>query len=620
MDIKIWSLAVIIISLGMVGCQQGSDQEPSLRYDVKFPNAEHNEAEITLTMKNLLPGQVTLAMSRSSPGRYALHEFAKNVYNVTATNSKGDTLGIERPDLHHWEIEEHDGTITFSYTLFGRHADGTYAGINPEHAHLNMPATFVWAPNLPNTPITVAFQPPEGSNWKAATQLKATDKPMTFKAPNTYYFLDSPVELSNYMSAEWKAPQDTTNQTIQMAVHHNGTQQQVDDYAEMAKKVVAEQVAIYGEPADYDYDTYTFIIDYLPYVFGDGMEHRNSTILTSQRALKGDGKMQNIFTLSHEFFHTWNVERIRPQSLEPFNFMEANVSGALWFAEGFTSYYDDLTIRRAGLTSNKKYADDWTSTLNYVLNSSGNRYYSPIEMSMQAPFVDAATSVDAQNKSNTFISYYSWGATIGLGLDLSLRSTFDDITLDDLMRRMWTKYGKTEKPYQIADIQATLAEVTDSTEFAEQFFARHIYNGKQVNLKPLLAKAGFTLQKADSSQPVLSFGSAKIRYEDGKATIARQTRIGSPLYEAGLDKGDEILSIGGKTISNAKEMQQLLRSNKAGNKLEITYRSLGEDKKGQIQLAENPALEMIPYEQTDKQLTPKMKQFRQDWLGSKAGN
>ena len=620
MNSKVWSLVILIFGLGMAGCQPGSDQQPSLHYDVQFPNVSHNEAEITLTMKNLLPGQVTLAMSRTSPGRYALHEFAKNVYDVTAINSKGDTLNIERPDLHHWEIEGHDGTVKFKYTLFGRRADGTYSGINRQHAHFNMPASFVWAPNLPNTPITVAFHPPKGSNWKAATQLESTEEPMTFKAPNTYYFMDSPTELSNYMSAEWKAPQDTTGQTIRLAVHHNGTQQQVDRYAEMAQKVVAEQVAIYGEPADFEYDTYTFIADYLPYVYGDGMEHRNSTILTSRTPLEGDGAMRNLFTLSHEFFHSWNVERIRPQSLEPFQFMEANVSGALWFAEGFTSYYDDLTIRRAGLTSDKEYAADWAGTLNYVLNSPGNSYYSPIEMSMQAPFVDAATSVDEQNKSNTFISYYSWGATIGMGLDLSLRSTFDDVTLDDLMRRMWTKYGKSEKPYKIEDIQATLAEVTDSTEFAEQFFADHIYNGKQVDLKPLLAHAGFSLQKADSSQPVLSFGNAKISYEGGTVTIASQTEVGSPIYKAGLDKGDEILSIGGSAISNAKEMQQLLKRHEAGDQLEITYRSLGIEKEGQVQLAENPALEMIPYEEMDKQLTPEMKQFRQDWLGSKAGS
>lgn len=610
------SLFLFLLGLLAIGCQPGSDQEPSLHYDVRFPDAVHNEAEITLTMSNLLPGIVTLSMSRTSPGRYALHEFAKNVYDVTATNSQGDTLDITRPDLHRWEIDGHDGTIKFHYTLFGDHADGTYAGINEQHAHLNMPASFVWVPNLPNTPVTITLHPPADSDWKVATQLPPTDVPMTFMAPNYYYFLDSPIELSNHMTAEWETPADTTGQTIRLAVHHNGTQDQVDRYAEMAQKVVAEQVAIFGEPADFDYDTYTFIADYLPYVYGDGMEHRNSTILTSQRPLDEEGALQNLYTLSHEFFHSWNVERIRPHSLELFDFMEANVSGALWFGEGFTSYYDDLTIRRAGIISDRKYAEDWDGTLNYVLNSPGNKYYNPIEMSRQAPFVDAATSVDAQNRSNTFISYYSWGAVIGLSLDLTLRTNFEDVTLDDFMRRVWEKYGKTEEPYQIEDLQETLAEVTDDTEFAEQFFDRHIYDGRHVDLKPLLARAGFSLQPADTSQPVISFGTEKISYEDDKTVVARRTEVGSPLYEAGLDKEDEIISIDGTAVSNAKELQQLLREHEEEDSLSIVYRSLEVEKEGVIRLARNPAMEMVPYEQLDQELSEEMKQFRQSWLGS----
>lgn len=611
------SLFLFLLGLLAIGCQPGSDQEPSLHYDVRFPDAVHNEAEITLTMSNLLPGIVTLSMSRTSPGRYALHEFAKNVYDVTATNSQGDTLDITRPDLHRWEIDGHDGTIKFHYTLFGDHADGTYAGINEQHAHLNMPASFVWVPNLPNTPVTITLHPPADSDWKVATQLPPTDVPMTFMAPNYYYFLDSPIELSNHMTAEWETPADTTGQTIRLAVHHNGTQDQVDRYAEMAQKVVAEQVAIFGEPADFDYDTYTFIADYLPYVYGDGMEHRNSTILTSQRPLDEEGALQNLYTLSHEFFHSWNVERIRPHSLELFDFMEANVSGALWFGEGFTSYYDDLTIRRAGIISDRKYAEDWDGTLNYVLNSPGNKYYNPIEMSRQAPFVDAATSVDAQNRSNTFISYYSWGAVIGLSLDLTLRTNFEDVTLDDFMQRVWEKYGKTEEPYQIEDLQETLAEVTDDTEFAEQFFERHIYDGRHVDLKPLLARAGFSLQPADTSQPVISFGTEKISYEDDKTVVARRTEVGSPLYEAGLDKEDEIISIDGTAVSNAKELQQLLREHEEEDSLSIVYRSLEVEKEGVIRLARNPAMEMVPYEQLDQELSEEMKQFRQSWLGSR---
>jgi predicted metalloprotease with PDZ domain len=609
---------LFLVGLFLVACEPKSEHQPSIHYDVKFPNAVHNEADITLTVTDLLPGPVTISMSRTSPGRYALHEFAKNVYDVTVINGNGDTLQTDRPDLHNWIISGHDGTIKFNYTLYGRHADGTYTGINEEHAHLNMPATFAWVTGLPSVPVTVQFYPPENSNWKVATQLEKTDEQFTFRAPGTYYFLDSPTELSNFYMTSWQAPSDTTGKTIQLAVHYNGSEEQVNRYAEMAQKVVAEQVAIYGAPADFDYGRYTFIADYLPYVYGDGMEHRNSTILTSTTPLEGDGAMQNLYTLSHEFFHSWNVERLRPESLEPFNFMEANVSGALWFAEGFTSYYDDLTIRRAGLISDETYAADWAGTLNYVLNSAGNQYYSPIELSMQAPFVDAATSVDAQNKSNTFISYYSWGAVIGLGLDLKLRSTFDDISLDNYMKAVWQEYGISEEPYSIDDLEQTLANVTDSTEFAQNFFDKYIRSGKQVDLKPLLAKAGFALQQAHPKQAVIHFGGSKIDYQGGTTTISSNTQVGSPLYRAGLDVGDEIQSIDGQSINNARDMQRLLALHQPGDELSISYASLGDSYEATIILAANPELEVRTFEQAGKSLTDEISQFRQDWLGSKA--
>ncbi|MGD8427666.1 MAG: PDZ domain-containing protein [Balneolaceae bacterium] len=609
---------ILFAGLVMVGCQSKSEDLPSIRYDVRFPNAVHNEAEITLTLEHLLPGPETISMSRSSPGRYALHEFAKNVYNVSAVNSNGDTLEVYRPDLHNWTVRGHDGTIKFKYTLYANHADGTYSGVNEQHAHLNIPATFAWVRSLPDTPITVQFHPPKGSAWKVATQLKPTNDPYTFTAPDYYYFMDSPTELSNFMTTEWDAPRDTTGKVIRLTVHHNGSRQDFERFSDMAKKVVAEEVAVYGEPSNYDFGTYTFIADYLPYVYGDGMEHRNSTILTSKRSLEGENALRNLYTLAHEFFHNWNVERIRPKTIEPFNFMKANMSGALWFAEGFTSYYDDLIIRRTGLISDQKYANDWAGTLNYVLNSPGSSFYNPIEMSMQAPFVDAATSVDEQNKSNTFISYYSWGSVIGLGLDLTLRSNFDDITLDDYMRAMWTKYGKTEKPYTLSELQQTLAEVTKDKEFADQFFADYIYKGRMINLKPLLAKAGFMLQKAHPGEAVLSFGSQKINYESGKATITSNTQIGSPLYNAGIDVNDVILSLDGQSINNARQVQRILAAHKPGDVLTVTYNSLGQDYNGEMTLAQNPEWEVLTYEQVGKDLTDEMKVFRQKWLGSKA--
>ncbi len=382
-------------------------------YNVSFENATHHEAVVKAIFPEVKRDTLKLQMSRSSPGRYALHEFAKNVYGVKATDSKGETLQISRPDPYSWNITGHDGTVKVEYILFGNRADGTYTQIDETHAHMNIPATFMYVDDLKQRPIEVTFDTEGHPDWKIATQLKQLDK-NTFFAPNLYYFMDSPVEISNYDLREF----ELDGQKIRFVLHHPGTPAELDEYWEKVKKIVAQEKAVYGELPKYDFGQYTFLADYMPQVSGDGMEHRNSTILTDVAGLGEGGMKENIGTVAHEYFHSWNVERIRPESLEPFNFSKANMSGALWFAEGFTSYYTNLILARAGIISPQEYAESLNGTFNYVWNSPALQYFNPIEMSYQAPFVDAATSVDPVNRENIFISYYSYGSMLGLALDL----------------------------------------------------------------------------------------------------------------------------------------------------------------------------------------------------------
>ncbi|MDP5230837.1 MAG: peptidase M61, partial [Cellulophaga sp.] len=303
-------------------------------YSISFENALHHEANISATFTDLSSEVLTLAMSRSSPGRYALHEFAKNVYDFKAVDSKGKALKVTRPNPYQWEISGHDGTVTVSYTLFANRSDGTYSQIDESHAHLNIPATFMYAPELAEREIKVDFKVRDDLNWKIATQLpKVSDN--TYSAPNLQYFMDSPTEISDFGLREFEVTETNGDKKkIQFVLHHNGTEAELDTYFEKVKKVVLAQQKVFGELPDYDYGTYTFLACYIPNASGDGMEHRNSTVLTSTRSLAEGGMEGNIGTVSHEFFHGWNVERIRPKDLEPFNFAEANMSGALWFAEG----------------------------------------------------------------------------------------------------------------------------------------------------------------------------------------------------------------------------------------------------------------------------------------------
>ena len=345
------------------------------RYKATFDNAVHHEARISATFTQIETAVLEVQMSRTSPGRYALHEFAKNVYQVSAVNSKGESLTVTRPNPYQWHIANHDGEVTLSYTLFGDRADGTYSQIDRSHAHLNIPATFMWATNHEIRPIKVEFVPFD-KNWKVATQLKKTSDKYTFTAPNLAYFMDSPTELSDHQVKSWTVRSSGQEYKINLAVHHNGIDEDLVEFARQAKAVVAQQIKVYGELPAFDYGEYTFIACYLPHLNGDGMEHRNSTILTNTKSLD-EGDFSQIGTLSHEFFHAWNVERIRPKALEPFDFSAANMTTNLWFAEGFTSYYDKLMIRRAQESTIGEYLKVVSSIVNQADQVPGGHFFTP---------------------------------------------------------------------------------------------------------------------------------------------------------------------------------------------------------------------------------------------------
>jgi predicted metalloprotease with PDZ domain len=582
-----------------------------VEYEIAFPNAAHHEAEITVTFIGAPAGRpLEVWMSRSSPGRYAIHEFAKNVYSVKADDGSGAPLTVTRPNPYQWNVSGHKGTVRVHYTLFADYASGTYTGIDNTHAHLNIPATFMWAKGMEQAPVRVTFKPL--SNWKIATQLAPTDDPHVFTAPHMQYFMDSPTELSNFFLREWKVPHGSKSYTYRLAVHDTCTDKDVDAFTEMVKKVVVEQIAIFGEPAAYDYGTYTFIACYVPYVFGDGMEHRNSTSLTGTRSLSGGGR-GNLGTVSHEFFHAWNVERLRPLGIEPFRFDQANMTEGLWLGEGFTQYYGGLTLKRAGFSDEINYVRGLAGTINAVVNSPARRYFSAIEMSMQAPFADGGVSTDPTNRINTYISYYTYGSAIAIGLELTLRSRFK-LSLDDYMRALWQAYGKPEKAYSMTNLQSTLAKLTGDAAFAKEFFERYIAGREVVDYAKLLEPAGYILRPARAGKAWLD---AQLRDQNGAVTVANATLVGGPLYVAGLDRGDRITSLDGQAVKASADVQRMINERKPGDKLQIEFEQRGEKKRAELVLTQDPQMEIVPFENAGREVTEEIKKFREQWLGTK---
>jgi predicted metalloprotease with PDZ domain len=292
-------------------------------------------------------------------------------------------------------------------------------------------------------------------------------------------------------------------------------------------------------------------------------------------------------------------------------------------AEGVTNYYGPLIMKRSGLSSLRNFTQDMGTAIETVTNSPGRAIRSAVEMSQMAPFVDRSTFTDRTNFDNTFISYYTWGSVIGLGLDLTLRDKSQGrLSLDDYMRALWDKYGRpgtrtpgyVETPYTLENLKTMLGELTGDPAFASDFFARFIQGHEVPDFPRLLAKAGLILRPVAPGRASLG----TIRTQDGQSgvRIVADVPFGSPAYTAGLDRDDLIVSLGGNRVTTASEVDRALMTRKPGDSLQVVYERRGERVTSVLKLAEDSRLELVAAEDVGQTLTDDQRRFRDAWLGS----
>lgn len=600
------------VATGAAAAQDPGANAPT-QYEVSFDNARHHEAQIVATYRGVPKGPLKVRMSRSSPGRYAIHEFAKNVYQVSAVDGAGKPLKVERSEPYGWTVAGHDGMVRVTYTLYADRGDGTYSQVDTTHAHLNMPATFLWAEGYDAKPIRVTFKRADPS-WKIATQLPAVAGAAdAYWAPNLQYFMDSPTEISALTAREWQVTDSGRTYTFRLALHNPGTDEDADKFVEKLKAIVPQHIKVFGELPKFDHGEYTFIADYMPQITGDGMEHRNSTFISQPRSLFR-GNFSQLGTASHEFFHAWNVERIRPAELEPFDFTKANPTPSLWLAEGFTQYYGPLLIRRAGQSTVDEFLTGLSGTLNGVVVGPGRLYGSPQEMSLRAPFVDAAAALDPTNP-NIFTSYYPYGAIIGLALDLQMRGRDKPVTLDDFMKQMWRTHGAPEKPYKPVDIRAALGKTTDPA-FADAFFKASIEGSALPDFGPLLDQAGLKLRPKSPKKAWL--GASRVKVSGTDVILDASPVPNSPLYTAGVEVGDRIVSIGRFEFANEADWTDALDRLKPEDATSVKFVQRGQTREAPLKVATDPTLEVVRYEKADLKPTDAQLAFRKAWLGEDA--
>ncbi|UII28999.1 PDZ domain-containing protein [Fulvivirga maritima] len=571
-------------------------------YSVSFKNAEHHEAHIEATFTNLRRGTISLTMSRNVKGDYENHAFAKNIHDVEITDSRGRNIkSISRPNLSQWDVTGHDGTIHVEYNLFADQADGIFSQIDETHALLSNPSAFMFIEAVDNRPIEITFELGE-RNWRVATHMSEVSA-NTYLATDLQHFMDSPILLSNYILRERKIGSQDKPQTIKMALHYYGTDQEADDFFDTVINALTEESKIFGGFPSFENNEYLFLACFMPQVSEGGVAHRNTAVITSPTSLAYGGVQKKVEVFSRQFLHTWNKERITPLGLKPFNYLHQNLTEELWFADGFSEYFTQLALCRSGIITPEELIESFTDTYNRIWGASAKPSLNAIEYSRKVNF----TNQKSKNTESIFLPHRDYGFLLALALDMTLRDKSAELSLDDFMMLYWTKYGKTEINYSNDNLFITLREYAGKG-LTDKFFSDYVYGNEIPKYNKLLEQTGVYLRPLETPY----IGVAVEFTQNGKAQVAEYTLKDSPAYNAGLEKGDIIISIGGRTFSNREQYEEALSLLSSEKSTEIEYRRNGRTRTEEIKIETSPQAEFALFpDPKDKALN-----VRHNWLNS----
>ena len=525
--------------------------ELSYRLGMERPSTHLLEVEITAN--EVTEPVLRFAMPAWAPGRYAIYDFAKNVQEFTAVGAKDQPLPWVQTDKQTWLVHTSNsgGTVRVRYKVFANDLTGSFSQFDTSHAAINGASVFMYLTGNKPDPLTLNLQPPKG--WKIVSGYSMSLTQTTFQVPNYDILVDTPLEISPNV---WVHDFEEDGKSFRVAIHSYPDQDSnAGDRAKLVdglKKIVHSEMAMMPEP---DFSHYTFLFHFDPDLpMGDGMEHLNSTDIIVHGRLSGNGLSQALETAAHEFFHLWNVKRLRPVGLGPFNYSREVYTRSLWFVEGLTTYYSYVNLLRSGIWGRKEFLDRIAGEVRALREAPGRKLMSAESSSFHAWFYDRSPQMQETNFANTTISYYNKGALLGMLLDLEIRSaTHGEKSLDDVMRLMYRKFyespattyylhgrGYTEKDILDAVNQVSGADFTP-------FFRKYIAGTTPLPYKQVLAKAGLALHIATSPKAPPSLGVLVEPADTGVRIFA--IRPGGAADRAGLSRDDVLISVDDQSLA-----------------------------------------------------------------------
>jgi len=544
-------------SLAESAAPEDRQTAPSVRYQVAMPQPASHLFEVTLEVLDWQPSGLTLAMPVWTPGSYLVREYARHVRALSATNSDGEPLACRKVSKNRWQVDTTAATdITVRYQVYANELTVRTNHLDATHGYFNGAALFCLPLGCEQQPVRVAIRPPH-PNWHVTTALPAVaDQAHTFEAPDFDALADSPFEIGThpvYAFEVWGKPH-------QLAIWGQGN---ADPHPIIAdtQAIVAAEAELYGE---LPYDRYVFLLHQSSSGFG-GLEHRASCSLNYPRwGFRDRDKYERFLQLvAHEFFHLWNVKRIRPQALETIDYERENYTSLLWFFEGVTTYYDSLIPQRAGCYGARSVLETLGKDITRLLKTPGRRVQ---------PLSDA--SFDAwiklyrrdANSDNEQVSYYLKGELVALLLDLLIRARHDNArSLDDLMRRLWQRFGRADTGLTPPQLQAELEAVAGTDLSA--FWQRYIDGTEALPFDGYLAPFGLQVSAADEQEPPPYLG-LSVKPDGDRAQIGF-VDAESPAGRAGIDAGDELLALDGWRVS-AEQLEQRLHDYQPGDTVAVS--------------------------------------------------
>lgn len=550
-------------------------------YEVSFKEPQAHYADVEMDISGISKDYIDVKMPVWAPGSYLIREFSKNVEGFTAADVKKQ-LRTEKLTKNTWRVYTGKSkSVQIKYSIYAFEVSVRTAFIDATHAFLSPTGIFMYPDKQLALESTVKIIPFEG--WsKVSTGLPAVaGEKFTYKAKNYDILFDSPIEVGNQDVFEFMAAGVKHEVAMYGGGNYNADRLKVD----MAK-VVEQATAIYGENPN---KNYTFIVHNFSRG-GGGLEHLNSTVLGASRDGYSTERGYNGFLnlVAHEYHHLWNVKRLRPVALGPFDYENENYTTDLWIAEGFTAYYENKFMLRAGFITPEEFVGTLTAAVSAVVNTPGAKVQSASEASFDAWIKYYRPN---ENSNNTTVSYYSKGEIVGMLMDLEIaHATKGAKSLDDVMKAMYLQCKSTGKGYTDAEYKAMVEKIS-GISFTD-FWAKYVNGTYAVEYGKYLGFAGIAVEDLNAGKNIPYLGLATKRTE-GHILISAVSR-NSGAWIAGLNVGDEVLSVDGIAAEPVVEKTSSFIDKKAGDIITVKVKRDDRDMDIKVTLKATPNVRLSP--------------------------